>query len=380
MKITAIHCRPLRLKQDVPSHPSWLSETVIANPMSLYPRYAARRSSWMAPFSGLAVIIETDEGIQGLATADGGEAVQIIIEQHFARLLVGEDPTDIERLWDQMFRSSLPYGRKGLSMFAISAVDCALWDIFGKYLKQPVYRLLGGATKEDIPVYETTNDRVDWDNHEFFGVKLAMPYGPADGREGLLKNRDLVKECRERIGDKRDIMLDCYMAWDVEYTIRMLDSVAPYGVRWIEEALPPDNIQGYEKLARYTGPVALATGEHEYSRWGHRDLLATGAISVFQPDINWVGGITETRKICAMASAWGLIVVPHAGGLQAAGIHLIQSQVNCPFAEWVRTWNRDTGRPVAGVLGVPDPEHGHIRPSEEPGLGISLNEDVLELA
>ncbi|GCE31866.1 L-rhamnonate dehydratase [Dictyobacter alpinus] len=380
MKITGVHCRTLQLKEELSSQPSWLSEAVIANPMSLYPRYAARRSSWMAPFSGLAVLIDTDEGIQGLAVADGGAAVQIIIEQHFARLLVGEDPSDIELLWDQMFRASLPYGRKGLSMFAISAVDCALWDILGKALQQPVYRLLGGATKEDMPVYETTNDRVDWDNAAFFGVKLAMPYGPADGREGLLKNRDLVKECRERIGEKRDIMLDCYMAWDVEYTIRMIDLVEPYGVRWIEEALTPDNIHGYEKLARYTGPIALATGEHEYSRWGHRDLLATGAISVFQPDINWVGGITETRKICAMASAWGLIVCPHAGGLQAAGLHLIKSQVNCPFAEWVRTWNRDSGRPAAGVLGIPDPIDGRIRPGEEPGLGMHLNEDVLRPA
>lgn len=377
MKITNIRCYPLRFKKEIVSQPSWLSETVIANPMSLYPRYAAKRSSWSAPFPTMVIEIDTDEGIQGLSTSDGGNAVQTIVEQHFARLLIGEDPFDIERLWDQMFRASLPYGRKGLSIFALSAVDSALWDILGKALNQPVYRLLGGATKEDMPVYETTNDRVDWDNSEFFGVKLAMPYGPADGREGLLKNRDLVKECRERIGNQRDIMLDCYMAWDVEYTIRMIDAVEPYEVRWIEEALPPDNIQGYEKLARYTGPVALATGEHEYTRWGHRDLLATGAISIFQPDVAWVGGITETRRICALASAWGFIVVPHGGGLQAPALHLIKSQVNCPFVEWVRTWDRKSGRPARGVLGIPDPEQGRIQPADEPGLGIRLNQDIL---
>ena len=377
MKITAVRCSPLRFKQEVVSQPSWLSETVIANPMSLYPRYATKRSSWMAPFPTMVIEVDTDEDIQGLATSDGGAAVQTIVEQHFARLLIGEDPFDIERLWDQLFRASLPYGRKGVSLFALSAVDCALWDIVGKALNQPVYRLLGGATQEDMPVYETTNDRLDWDNDEFFGVKLAMPYGPADGREGLLKNRDLVKECRERIGNKRDIMLDCYMAWDVEYTIRMIDAVEPYAVRWIEEALPPDNIQGYEKLARYTGPIALATGEHEYTRWGHRDLLATGAISILQPDVAWAGGITETRRICAMASAWDLIVIPHAGGLQAPALHLIKSQVNCPYVEWVRTWNRETGRPASGLLGIPDPENGRIRPSDEPGLGIRLNQDAL---
>ena len=378
MKITNVYCRSLaERKKQKESQPSWLSETVIANPMSIYPKYSARRSSWMGRFPSWALVVETDEGIEGIAPANGGHAVRAVVEDHFAHLLAGEDPFDIERLWDQMFRASLPYGRKGLSMFAISSVDCALWDIVGKALGQPVYRLLGGAVKADMPVYVTTNDRRDWDESEYFGVKLAMPYGPADGREGLLANRDLVKECRERIGEKRDIMLDCYMAWDVEYTLRMIDLVAPYGVRWIEEALAPDDVRGYEKLARYAGPVALATGEHEYSRWGHRELLETGALSVLQPDVMWVGGITEARRICALASAWNVLVVPHAGGLQAPGLHLIKSQVNCPFAEWVRTWDRDKGRPEPAILGVPDPEQGRIRPSEEAGLGIRLNLDIL---
>jgi len=376
MKITQVRCNPLIRKKEMNSQPSWLSETVIANPMSIYPAYAQKRSSWMAQFSSMVVIIDTDEGIQGLGVDCSG-AAQLIVEEHFARLLIGEDPFDIERLWDQLFRAALPYDRKGLATIAISAVDNALWDILGKALQQPVYRLLGGATKDELPVYETTNDRTDWEDDAFFGVKLAMPYGPADGREGILKNRDLVKACREHIGDTRDIMLDCYMAWDVEFTIRMIDAVEPYGVRWIEEALPPDNLKGYEKLAHYTGPIALATGEHEYTRWGHRDLINTGAIAILQPDVAWVGGITEARRICAMASAWGLTVVPHGGALQAPALHLMKSQVNCPFAEWVRTWDRAKGRPKPGILGIPDPEHGRIRPSDQPGLGMQLNDDVL---
>ncbi len=377
MKITKVICKPLIPKNENTSSPSWLLTSVIANPMSLYPEYHARRSSWMAPLPQMAVIIQTDEGIEGMGITDGGDAVKSIVEGHFSKLLIGKDPFDIELLWDQMYKASLPYGRKGLPVFAISAVDSALWDIVGKALNQPVYRLLGGSTKEDMPVYETTNDRTDWQDDAFFGVKLAMPYGPSDGRDGVLKNRDLVKECREQIGDKRDIMLDCYMAWDVEYTIRMIDMVEPYGVRWIEEALSPDNIHGYEKLAQYTGPIALATGEHEYTRWGHRDLLATGAISVLQPDLAWVGGITEARRICAMASAWGITVCPHAGGLQAPALHLIKSQVNCPFVEWVRTWDRDKGKPKSSILGIPDPVNGRIAPSDEPGLGIRLNHDIL---
>lgn len=377
MKITSVTCTTLTRTEHRAAPPSWLTETVIANPMSMYPRYRDRRSSWAASFPAVAVIVRTDEGIEGIGIADGGNAVRAIVEGHLARLLVGEDAFDTERLWDQMYKASLPYGSKGLSSFAISAVDSALWDCAGKALNQPVYRLLGGATKDEMPVYETTNDRFDWQDSDFCGVKLAMPCGPADGREGLRKNKQLVAECRETIGESRDIMLDCYMAWDVEYTLRMMDAVHSCGVRWIEEPLPPDHIHGYEKLARYTGPIALAAGEHEYSRWGHRDLIATGAISVLQPDVAWVGGITEARRICAMASAWGLTVVPHAGGLQAPALHLSKSQVNCPVVEWIRTWDRDTVRPDPLVMGIPDPLKGTIRPSDEPGLGIRLNDDIL---
>lgn len=378
MKITGVSCKALIRKEQAVTAPSWLSETVIANPMSMYPEYYARRSSWSNRFPMMAVIIQTDEGIEGLGITNGGVAVQTIIEEHFSRLLMGKDPTDIELLWDQLYKASLPYGRKGLAIFSISAVDCALWDIMGKTLKQPVYRLLGGATKLSMPVYETTNDRKDWQDAAFFGVKLAMPCGPSDGREGVLRNRDLVKECREAVGDQRDIMLDCFMGWDVEYTFRMLDAIEPFGVRWIEEALPPDDILGYEKLARYTGPVALATGEHEYTRWGHRELLETGAISILQPDLRWVGGITEARRIAAMASAWNITVCPHAGGLQAEALHLIKSQVNTPFAEWVRTWDRSAGKPEPVIIGIPEPINGRISPTDEPGLGIRLNKDILQ--
>jgi L-rhamnonate dehydratase len=345
--------------------------------MSIYPAYRERRSSWTAPFGGCLVVLDTDDGLRGFGQADGGRLVQEIVEGHLARILVGQDLFDIELLWDQMFRASLPYGRKGLTLHAISGVDSALWDLAGKALGQPVYRLLGGKTKDSLPVYATTNDPADWADATYFGIKLAMPHGPADGREGALRNRDLVRACRDAIGEVRDIMLDCYMAWDVEYTLRMLDLVEPLGVRWVEEVLPPDDLHGYERLARYSGPVAIATGEHEYTRWGHRSLIETGAISVLQPDVHWVGGITEARKICAMASAWGLQVVPHGGGLQAAGQHLSMSQVVIGIAEWVRTWDRATGRPEPLIGGIPDPVDGRIRASDEPGLGIVPNEELL---
>jgi L-rhamnonate dehydratase len=351
------------------SGPSWLGTAVIANPMSIYAPYKSQRASWTAPWGDYVVRVVTDAGVEGVSVLSGGEPAATLVERHFARLLVGQDPQDIERLWDHLFRASLPYGRKGLPVMALSGVDAALWDLVGKAWNQPVYRLLGGSVQDDLPVYQTTNDPDDWVEPGWYGVKLAMPYGPADGWEGLEQNVALVKRCREHLSPTQPIMLDCYMAWDVEYTRRMMDAVAPYGVRWIEEPLPPDDYPGYERLGRYDSPVAIATGEHEYTRWGFRDLINTGGVKVLQPDVMWVGGITEARRVCAMASAYNLPVVPHAGGLQLPALHLMRSQVNCPLVEWVRTWDRAQPRPTSRLAGLPDPDRGRLSAPDRPGLG-----------
>lgn len=371
MRITAVQAQLVRSRSPE-GRSSWLGETVIANPMSLYPRYHDRRSSWTAPFAAAVVRVETDTGLEGLAMVTGGSAATSIINEHFARLLVGEDPADIERLWDQLYRASLPYGRRGLPVMAISAVDAALWDVLGQAAGVPVYRLLGGATRDDLPLYQTTNDPDDWAETTGVGIKLAIPYGPHDGKEGLTKNRQLVQQCREVIGPGKEIMLDCYMAWDVEYTRRMVELVEPLEVRWIEEPLPPDDYHGYEQLGRIDSPVRIATGEHEYTRWGFATLIGTGGVTILQPDVRWVGGISEARRICHLASSYHLTVVPHAGGLQPEALHLMKSQVNTPLAEWVRTWDRAGGRPAAMLDGVPEPEGGRIAPSEAPGLGTRL--------
>lgn len=373
MRITAVKASTVR--KDPATPPSWLSESVIANPMSGYEQYAARRSSWQAKFPQVAVEIETDEGLSGLGLTIGGDATIAIIEQHFSALLVGQDPGDTERLWDQMYRASLPYGRMGLPIMAISGVDQALWDLNGKHYGVPVYRLLGGACRPDLPVYQTTNDPKDWEECDGLGIKLALPFGPADGREGLRENVELVRRCRDVLGPGRDIMIDCYMALDVEYTRRFIGMIEQLSVRWVEEPLLPDDYTGYERLAAIDSPVLIATGEHEYTRWGFQRLIDTGGVAILQPDVAWVGGITEAVKICHLASAFNLNVVPHAGGLQAGALHLMLSQSNTPFAEWVRTWDRAAGRPRGPVEGVPDPADGRIRPAETAGLGLRLTDE-----
>ncbi len=381
MKITSITTQQIR--PDTAHSMSWLTGTLIANPMSIYPEYKAQRSSWLAGW-GLdrLVTIQTDEGIEGIGCAIPNGA-RDIVERHFSALLVGQDPFNIERLWDQMFRSSLPYGRKGLPIMAISAIDIALWDILGKALGQPVYNLLGGRVRDALPTYSTGNDVEHYHALGFRGFKLAMPHGPADGLDGIRKNIALIEWAREIVGPDADIMLDCYMAWNVEYTLRMSRLCEPLGVRWIEESLPPDDYDGYAEITAKSH-VPIATGEHEYTRWGYQQLIGKRCCHILQPDLAWVGGISEAKKIAAMASAWGLDVIPHAGGLHPWSLHFMISTVNCPQAEWVVVGNKgepDAVRPMLHYLtGAPRPENGLIRPTEEPGIGTAPNHAWLDEA
>lgn len=375
MKFTSVDAAPLRSRGAAPP-PSWLTSARIASPMSVYARYRDQRSSWSADFGRVVVRVRTDAGVEGLSTGFGGAAAVAVIQEHLSRLLAGEDPRHADTLWEQMYRATLPYGRKGLAVMAISAVDEALWDAAGKAAGQPAYQLLGGACRESIPIYETTNDPQDWSELDGTGVKLALPYGPPDGKEGLTANARLVQECRRAVGPEREIMIDCYMALDVEYTRRLVDVAESAGVRWIEEPLPPDDYCGYESLSRLDSTVQIAAGEHEYTRWGFATLIDTGGVTILQPDVNWAGGISETRNIYRLASAYGLTVIPHAGALQAPALHLMMTQANTPVAEWVRTWDRAAGRPASLIEGVPDPAGGRIAASSAPGLGIRERREI----
>lgn len=372
MKIVAVRAHLVK----PPTRQSWLSSTVIANPMSIYPKYHAQRSLWNGPAQAAIVVeIATDAGVVGYGQGGGGPVGKEIVEGHLSRFLVGEDPFDVERLWDQMFRGTLPYGRKGVTIHAISGVDLALWDVIGKAKGEPVWRLLGGKTKERIPAYVTGNDTARYKSLGFTRNKLAMPHGPADGWEGMKRNVELVARTRETLGPDGDVMLDCYMAWDVEYTLRMAELIEPYRVRWIEECLPPDDYDGYAELKQKVRKTAIATGEHEYTRWGHLELLKRRAVDVLQPDIHWVGGITEMKKIVALASAFNVPVIPHAGGTSAGGLAVIASSVGCPMAECFIP--EDLSQQNQLWLGLPQPKDGYTLPPEKPGLGVELNRDLL---
>ncbi len=357
-----------------PPSRSWLNETQVVTPMAIYPQYKGKRSSWRGPNSqDLFIQVVTDEGLAGLGITRGGSVIQTIVEQHLRSLLLGADPRNVELLWEQMYRATLPYGRKGAPVMALSGVDLALWDLLAKWMGQPLYRVLGGATQDALPVYATHPDPAALVREGYVGTKLPMAYGPADGKAGLRKNVERVAEVRGIVGPDIAVMVDCWMSWDVEYTLAFARAAEPYGLRWIEEPLPPDDYDGYAELRRRLTNTPISTGEHEYTRWGFKELLTRGCADVIQPDLAWSGGITEIRRVAAMAAAYGIPVVPHNGVMQPWATHFMLATPNCPLAEYVVFYGPNDQAPRPVMLGELRPEGGRIRPSEAPGAGVELD-------
>jgi len=320
----------------------------------------------------------------------GSGAAVYIVQQHLAPLICGRNPFDLELLWETMYRSTLNYGRKGLVLEAISAIDIALWDIVGKATGQPVYNLLGGKTKDRIPVYgsrlyasedldKLASRAADLVRQGFQGVKQRFGYGPRAGLAGMRKNLELVSVVRQAIGPTIELMADAYMGWDVPYAIRMIRMLEDAGLnlRWVEEPVIPDDIDGYAKIRRSVR-TPISGGEHEFTRYGMRDLIMKEAVDILQPDVNRVGGITEARKVWSMAAAHGVTIVPHAGQLH--NYHLVISSFNSPMAEYF-PHPADGGVLDEDTLfyelftGEPRAEGGFVSLSEAPGLGLELNAD-----
>ncbi len=367
MKISSIHVHTANMAH------SWLTESLIAHPLAQWSAYREKRTSWFGTMSAGVVEIETDAGLTGLGFIGGGKAnaARTIIDDQFSQLLVGQDPADIERLWEQMYRASVMYGRRGVAIEAISGIDLALWDLLGKACGQPVYKLIGGQTKDRLPAYVTGNLTERHLAEGFRDVKIALPHGPADGEQGLRRNEEMMRRTREFVGPEGDIMLDCYMALTVPYTIELVRRLGPYRICWIEEPLLPDDIDGLLRI-KDAVDVTISGGEHEYTRFGFRELIERRALDVLQPDIYRAGGLTELRKIAAMASAYHLPVIPH--GVGAPTYHFVMATPNSPKAEFVDVFAQ------GGELmleGEPVPANGFIELSSESGFGYRLNRRAL---
>ena len=353
----------------------WINSTVIATPMSRYPEYQKTRTSFGIDVLGsLLVEVEADDGTVGFSVTTGGAPAAFLVEKHFRRFVVGQRACDVERMFDQMFRASLYYGRKGLTLNAISGVDCALWDLLGRLRQEPVWAMIGGKMRESQPMY-ATGPRPDLARKMgFVGGKYPLPYGPAHGPDGLRKNIELATRLRNECGPDFRLAFDCWMSLDVPYALKLIHALEPLRFEWIEECLPPDDFEGYTRLSRERQyPIMITTGEHEYGRWGFDTLLGTG-VDVIQPDVNWCGGLTELLKIKALASAKNRLVIPH--GSSVYSYHFSIASDVTPFSEFLMMAPQaDCVVPMFDPLFVnePVPVEGHLHVDEKPGFGVELN-------
>jgi L-alanine-DL-glutamate epimerase-like enolase superfamily enzyme len=384
MKIKSIRTRVVTWRgKTVPLPPHFCT-----NPMDILSLPQASMSTFTF-HNWLIVEIFTDNGLVGVGNAALTPPVtKQVIDQHLKPLLIGADPWDVEFLWQHMYRKTMAFGRKGIGMVAISAVDIALWDILGKSAKQPVYRLLGGRTKPRIPVYasrlysvelnELAAEAKKYKDEGYKAMKLRFGWGPTDGAEGMQHNVNLVRTVREAVGDGIDVMADAYMGWTLDYAKRMLPLLEPYHLRWLEEPVIPDDIHGYAELKSFR-IMPIAGGEHEFTLYGFRELLEARAVDYIQFDTNRVGGLTQARKIAALAEAHSVPVIPHAG--QMHNFHLVMASLNSPMAEFFPVVDVEVGNELFWYIfeGEPKAKDGFIDLDDNvPGLGLKVNEKALK--
>ncbi|KYK58030.1 hypothetical protein DCS_05043 [Drechmeria coniospora] len=354
----------------------WLVDTAISNPCSRWDEYRRSRTSWGINVLGSFLVeIEASDGTVGFATGFGGPPACWLVHQHFERFLIGADPRNTNLLFEQMYRASMFYGRKGLPVAVISVIDLALWDLIGKLRNEPVYRLIGGATKERIDFYCTGPQPTAAREMGFWGAKVPLPFCPDEGHQGLRKNVEFLRRHREAVGPDYPIMVDCYMSLNVSYTIELVKACEELDIHWWEECLSPDDTDGFAQIKRAHPTVKFTTGEHEYSRYGFRKLVEGRNLDIIQPDVMWLGGLTELLKVAAMAAAYDIPVVPHASGPYS--YHFVISQPNTPFQEYLA--NSPDGRSVLPVFGdlfadEPMPTKGYLTTADldKPGFGLTI--------
>ena len=332
--------------------------------------------------------VTTDCGAVGIGNAALAPSLtKKAIDEFLAPLVIGEDPFDYAYLWEKMYRRTHAWGRKGVGMVAISAIDIAIWDLIGKLSKKPVFKLLGGRTKEKIPVYYSKlyagpveamqAEAEEALKHGYTGFKTRFGYGPKDGMAGMQENLKRVEAVREVIGYDNDIMLEAYMGWNLDYTRRMLPKLEKFEPRWLEEPVIADDLRGYAELNR--GPIPISGGEHEFSLLGCAQLLQEKAVSVLQYDTNRVGGITAAQKINAVAEAHQIPVIPHAG--QVHNYHLTMANFNCPISEYFPVFDVEVGNELFYYIfeGDPDAVDGYLDLDDTlPGLGVSISDKYVD--
>jgi galactonate dehydratase len=345
----------------------------------------------------LWVRIHTDEGIIGLGESyPNAEAEAAIVHTRLAPVLLGKDPSAIDRLWADMFLAVSYSGWAGAEMRAISAVDIALWDLAGKAVDQPIYKLLGGASRPAMRIYNTCYDRVDFTKQpcQLAGELLASnvramkiwPFDPIAKDTGgnyisadqLRRAIEPLRLIREEFGDSIDVAIEFHGFWNLPSAKKIAAALEPYKPMWLEEMLPQDNLAAYAELAHSTN-IPLCLSERLMTRWAFRELLENRAGSIIMPDIAWCGGLSEGKKIATMAETYYLPIAPHnCGGpiLHFATAHFSANVTNFFIMESVRRhYNEEYDGLVTRKL-LPE-ANGEMPLPPGPGLGVELNPDLL---
>ena len=345
------------------------------------------RAAYPGCVQTVIVRITSDDGLVGYGEAHAPlapEVAKAIIDDLLGPVIMGEDPRSVDMLWEKMYSSMRIRGhRTGFMMEAMSGVDIALWDMFGKSVSLPVYQLLGGGYRDRVNCYAsgvrgTTAEEMaanarHWIDEGFTAMKMGT------GARGLEAGTELVRAVSEEVGDEAHLLVDAQGGYDLHTALAFGRDLQECGVYWVEDPLPPEDIDGHRKLAEALD-MAVATGEALCSRWGFREWITTGAVDIVLPDICRVGGISECRKIANMADAFN---IPWAGHVSmgtfihiAATLHLAAATPNLLICECPTSFHRN---PLGNAL-LEEPlivEGGQLVVPQGPGLGITFDEDAL---
>lgn len=347
----------------------------ITDVKAVYPKWPNRaQGTWQSHFWQIVVRIETDAGVTGYGYGGGGEPGVLIINGHLRELLVGRSVDrieDIQTIWDHLYFKSLPYGRKGIALMALSGVDLALWDLLGKAERKPVYDLLGGLKKNPIRAYATGQDFAQARDHGYTAVKFSHQWqSDADYDTAIA----YASQARAMFDADTLLMIDCYMSWDIDVTLEMHRLLAEHNIYWFEDVLTPDHLDDLATLRPQLAPVLLAGGEHDFSHHSFADLARTGALDLWQPDLTWCGGLTAGLRILDIARAHHIPVCPHRGG-EIWSLHFIAATDCMDLAEsHPARWNTP-----ADLLWPDEPQvvDGVFTLLDRPGFGVKLNEAMM---
>ena len=333
--------------------------------------------------SATLVQVETDEGISGIGSCSGnGELIDAIVAKALKPLLMGMDPTAIDEIWDKAyFRGGhKEFGTRGIGVVALSGIDVALWDILGKVRGVPLYQLLGGKCRDKVPVYATAlypeepskvaKRARGFAEQGFHGVKIKVGFD-------LDQDIRIVRAVRQELGKDFVVMTDANQGYTLDVALKAADAFADCGAYWLEEPLFVEDIEGHAIL-RERGRTPIAVGENLHMSYAFENFIVRGAVDFIQPDVARAGGITEIRKITAMASKHKVPVSFHTWGdgvALAASVHLAAALKDCIVMELDYTYNPLREELLREPFKV---SNGYLIPPEKPGLGIELNEEALK--